>query len=604
MNICLVAITLHLVLFFANSPFDQWPLWALFLVALPPISFEILKKIVKGDLGADLLALIAIVTAVVLQENLACALVIFMVTSGQVLEQYAVKRASSVLQALAKRMPAFARRKIGDEITEVALDQIMVGDLLVVAPHEVCPVDGIVVEGLGSMDESYLTGEPYHVPKSPGVTVLSGAINQEALLVVLTQKIPADSRYSEIIKVMAEAEANRPPMRRLADQLGAIFAPVALGLAILAWLITGDAVRFLAVLVVATPCPLLIAIPITIISAISLAAKRGIIIKNPLVLERLPTCRTAIFDKTGTLTYGQPELTAILPAAGFTSEQILRMVASLERYSRHPLAGAVVAAATKQSLGLSKAKSVSEKPGQGLSGVIEDQVIEVTSRSKMAKENPAIVDMLPPTSAGLECQILVNHAYAATLQFRDAPRAEGASFIGHLAPLHAFNRVMIVSGDRESEVAYLGKLLGIKETLSSQTPEQKLAIVRAEAKLSPTLFVGDGINDAPALAAATVGIAFGSHSDVTAESAGAVILENDLVKVDELLHLSQKMRAIALQSAIGGMALSLIAIGFAATGYLPPVAGALVQEGIDVLAILNALRLTWQKTVVIDLPGV
>ncbi len=417
------------------------------------------------------------------------------------------------------------------------------------------------------------------------------------MLVVQAEKLASDSRYAGIMKVMEDAQQRRPNLRRLGDQIGAVFAPLAFALAVAAWWVTDDATRFLAVLVVATPCPLLIAIPVTVISAISLAARRGIIIKDPTVLERLPTCRTAIFDKTGTLTYGQPELTDIDCAPGIDPQHVLQQAASLERYSKHPLAGALLKAARQARLIPLDASDMSEKPGQGLTGHVAGHEIRVTHRRKLAD----IAAALPAAEAGLECIVLLDGAYAATMRFRDTPREDGKSFIDHLAPSHHFDRVMLVSGDRESEVSYLAAHMGITETLASQTPEQKLAIVRAETAKAPTLFMGDGINDAPALTAATVGVAFGHHSSVTGEAAGAVIMDNTLLKVDELLHLSIDMRRIALQSALGGMGLSLIGMGFAAAGYLSPVAGALLQEAIDVLAILAALRLTWQRNVVTDM---
>jgi P-type E1-E2 ATPase len=278
----------------------------------------------------------------------------------------------------------------------------------------------------------------------------------------------------------------------------------------------------------------------------------------------------------------------------------LKLAASLEHYSKHPLASAILRAADQAGLASVGASEVSEKPGQGLIGRVEGCEIRVTHRKKLLLQQPAMKDFLPPTAAGLECIILKDGSYAATFRFRDAPRADGKSFIHHLAPSHRFSKIMLVSGDRESEVSYLAGLLGIQESLASQSPEQKLAIIRAETAKAPTLFMGDGINDAPALASATVGIAFGAHSAVTAEAAGAVIMEHSLIKVDELMHISIAMRRIMLQSAIGGMALSVIAMGFAAGGYISPVTGALLQEAIDVLAIANALRLTWGRSIATD----
>jgi heavy metal translocating P-type ATPase len=441
------------------------------------------------------------------------------------------------------------------------------------------------------MDESYLTGEPYVLSKTPGSYVLSGAINGEAALTVRADKLPVDSRYAKIIEVMRASEQQRPRIRRLGDQLGAVYTPLAVAVALVAWIASGESIRFLAVLVVATPCPLLIAIPVAIIGAISLAARRGIIIKNPAALETINHCRTAIFDKTGTLTYGRPQLTELATDPSFAPEEVLTLAASLERYSKHPLAGAILDAAEERGLSLQEAASISEEPGHGLSGRVGNRDVLITGRKGLAAIDPARAAQLEPSSTGLECVVLVDRQYAATLRFRDEPRSEGASFIAHLRPKHAFERVMLVSGDRESEVRHLADRVGIREVYASQSPEQKLDIVRRETAQAKTVFLGDGINDAPALTAATVGIAFGQNSDITTEAADAVIMDSRLQRVDELLHISGRMRRIALQSAVGGMALSLGGMLVAAAGYLPPVAGAIVQEVIDVVVVLNALRM-------------
>jgi cation transport ATPase len=362
------------------------------------------------------------------------------------------------------------------------------------------------------------------------------------------------------------------------------------GVAVAAWAITGDPRRFLAVMVVATPCPLLIAIPVAIIGSVSLAARRGIIIKDPAALETIATCRTAIFDKTGTLTYGQPEVTAVHASAGFTESEVLAAVASLERYSRHPLSAAILARATADAVPTVEALEVSEQPGQGLRGRVGDRDVQVTSRRALAATDPDGAAALPPIEGGLECVASINGKAAGLIRFRDEPRSDGQSFVRHLGPQHGVTRVMLVSGDRDSEVRYLAEKVGITEVHASQSPEQKLALVRAETARTPTVFMGDGINDAPALTAATVGIAFGQASDVTAEAASVVIMDSSLGRVDELLHIGRRMRAIALQSAVGGMIFSVVGMGLAAAGYLPPVSGAIAQELIDVFAVLNALR--------------
>jgi heavy metal translocating P-type ATPase len=593
------AIVLHLLLRFVLNLDDEYlgiaihelPLVLLLVLGGGPLVVDLLVKLAERQFGSDLLAGISIVTSAILGEYLAGTLVVLMLSGGEALEAYAVRSASSVLEALARRMPSQAHRKRDGAVADVALDEVAVGDTLVVFPHEICPVDGTVLEGHGVMDESYLTGEPYVMSKTPGANVLSGAINGEAALTIRADRRAVDSRYAKIMQVMRDSEQRRPRLRRLGDQLGAWYTPLAVGIALAAWAASGDAVRFLAVLVVATPCPLLIAIPVAIIGSISLAARRGIIIKDPAVLEKVDTCRTAIFDKTGTLTYGQPHLTELLPGAGFAELEVLGLVASVERYSKHPLSGAVLDAARKKNLPLQDATAISERPGEGLRGTVAGREIWITSRKKLAAAHPELAEALPAGSGGLECVALVDGRYGATLRFRDRPRAEGAPFIQHLGPKHRLNRLLLVSGDRESEVRYLAEQVGIKEVFAGQSPEQKLDLVRQETQRSNTIFLGDGINDAPALTAATVGIAFGQHSDITAEAAGAVILESSLQKVDELLHISRRLRSIALQSAVGGMALSVVGMVLAAAGYLPPVAGAVLQEVIDVLAVVNALRM-------------
>jgi heavy metal translocating P-type ATPase len=462
-----------------------------------------------------------------------------------------------------------------------------IGDLIVILPHEIVPVDGTVIEGHGRMDESYLTGEPFEISKAPGSAVLSGAINKDQLLVIKASKLPVDSRHAQIVRLLQQTEANRPRLRRLGDKLAAWYTPVAVATALGAWWWSGDSLRFLAVTVIATPCPLLIAIPVAILGAISLAAKRGIIIKNPAALEQIDNCRTLIFDKTGTLTYGKPVLTEVLCSEGFSRGDVLSKAASLEQYSKHPLAAAVLNAALKEGLPLAQASSISEKPGTGLQGTVNGVSIQVTGRSQVRGI------ALPEATAGLECLVLFDGRLAAVLRFRDTPREESRPFIAHLGARHGARRIVLLSGDREEEVRYLAGQVGIGEALFSKSPEEKVAFVAAAAQQEKTLFVGDGINDAPAMLMATVGVALGSNSDITSEAADAVVLDSSLEKTDELIHISRRMRRIALESAVGGMALSVVGMAFAAAGLLSPVAGAIAQEAIDVAAVLNALRVAF-----------
>jgi heavy metal translocating P-type ATPase len=606
--VALIALVLHAVLAFAPAgqsgigPFTaaDLPLVAALVIGGIPLTWELARRALVGDFSSDLLAGISIVTAVLLDELLAGTFVVLMLSGGQALEAYAIRRASSALQALARRMPTRAHRRHGGDTEEVPLESVAPGDLLVVFPHETCPVDGTVVEGRSSMDESYLTGEPYVLSKAMGSAVLSGAVNGEGALVIRADARAVDSRYASIMRVMRDSEQRRPRLRRLGDQLGAVYTPLAVAIAIAAWIASADPLRFLAVLVVATPCPLLIAIPVAIIGSVSLAARRGIVIRDPAVLEKVDTCRTAIFDKTGTLTYGRPRLSEIFPSADRTRHEVLAAVGSLEQYSRHPLAGAVLEAAGEAGLTLAEATEVRERPGQGLYGRLNGRVVEVTSRAALLARRSSVADLLPVPAGGLECVVLFDGDYAATFRFRDEPRPEGRTFVQHLNTRHHFARVLLVSGDRDSEVRYLAEQVGIREIHASQSPEQKLALVRRETAQGDTVFVGDGINDAPALTAATVGIAFGQASDVTSEAAGAVVLDSALERVDELLHIGRRMRRIALQSAVGGMALSFVGMLIAASGHLPPVWGAVTQEAIDVVAVLNALRTGFTPKVLRD----
>ena len=553
-----------------------------------PLVASLALNLVRRQFGSDLLAGISIVASVLLGEYLAGSLVVLMLSGGQALETYALGRASSVLQALARRMPQRAHRRVNHEVSEVVLGDVRVGDELIIYPHEICPVDGQIVEGHGVMDESYLTGEPFLMPKTPGSEVFSGAINGESALTMRASRLAVDSRYARIMSVMRDSEQRRPQLRRLGDQLGAWYTPVALAVAIGAWLWSGDPVRFLAVLVVATPCPLLIAIPVAIIGAISLSAKRSIIIRDPAVLERIDTCRTIILDKTGTLTYGEPTLTDRYHAAEGEGDLVLRLAASLERYSKHPLSKPIRDAAKRLMLIVPDATEVRERPGEGLHGEVEGRQVRIMGRRQA--EAAGHTASMPAASTGLECVIVIDGAYAATYHLHDAPRDDSRSFISHLGPRHRLERILLVSGDREGEVRHLAERVGISEVYASQSPEDKVAITRRETSLAPTLFIGDGINDAPALVTATVGLAFGHQSEITAEAAGAVIMDTSLKRVDELFHIARRMRRIALQSAIGGMVLSLAGMFIASAGYLPPVAGAVFQEVIDLAAVLNALR--------------
>ncbi len=585
--IAAVCVALHLVLryVFSVAPaMYQAPLLLALVAGGIPLAWELIQKLWKREFGSDQLAGISIVASILLGQYLVGAIVILMLSGGAALEAFASRRASSTLSALAKRSPQIAHRRLSGTLLDIALADIRVGDKLIVLPHEICPVDGVVSEGHGRMDESYLTGEPFEVSKAPGATVLSGAINGEEAIEIQAARLPEDSRYARIMRVMEESERRRPRLRRIADRLGAWYTPAAVAIAAVGWAVSGDPKRFLSVVVIATPCPLLIAIPVAIVGAISLAAQRGIVIRDAGVLERVSTCRTLIFDKTGTLTYGTPVLAEIFCAPGRGENDVLRAAASLEQYSKHPLAYGVLQAAKKRGLILDSAEHVREIPGQGLSGLVGGHTLAISGRDSGGKSAA-----LPPPE-GLECVLSEDGQFAALLRFRDEPRQDSRGFISHLGPRHKVRKVMLLSGDREEACRYLARATGITDVSFGKSPEEKLAIVEAETRLDRTLFVGDGLNDAPAMLAATVGVAFGRASDVASEAGGAVILETSLEKVDELIHIGRRMRRIALQSAVAGMALSVLGMVAAVLGYLPPVAGAIAQEVIDLVVVLNAVR--------------
>ena len=579
-------------------PWRDVPLIAASVVVGVPLLARVARDAWRRTFGADVLGLLALVVGAAMGEWFVASVIALMLSGGEALEQTATARAARVLEALAKRNPTLAHLRLPEGgLRDVPVGEVRVDDVLVLLPHELCPVDGVVTEGHGSMDESYLTGEPYVIAKGPGSSVLSGAVNATELLVIRAQHEARDSRYARIVGILEKAEAERPPMRRLADRLGGVYTVIALAVAGLGWAVSGDPNRFLSVLVIATPCPLLIGVPVAIVGAISLAARNGIIVKDPSALERIPTVRTMIFDKTGTLTYGRPTVTDVelVPSApvGLDRSRVLALTAALERFSRHPLSSAVLEAAA--DLPVLAVAHMAEHPGQGLRGEVDGQRVAVVGRKQVSTA-------LPEAQTGLECVVVIDDQPAALIRFRDIPRAGALGFVHHLGGRHRVTRTIMLSGDRESEVNYLGSLVGMDEMHGAVSPEEKLRLVREETAIAPTAFFGDGVNDAPAMTAATVGVAFGQGSDITAEAASAVVLDSSLERLDELLHIGRRMRRIALQTAIGGIVLSVIGMVLAVVGLLPPVAGALSQEIIDVLAIANALRVGLQRRPLRDLP--
>ncbi len=574
---------------FHNPHATNWVLLIATGIASLPLCIELVNEIRKGNFGIDILAALSIGSAVAFGEYWVAAIVILMLSGGKSLEEYATRRASSVLSALARRMPQIAHRINPDgSASDIDTASIAVGDKLAIHPHELCPVDGVVIAGNGTMDESYLTGEPFLISKAPGATVISGAINGDGMLTVSATRVAKDSRYAKIVEVLHASERNRPKIRRLGERLGAWYTPLAVAIAALSWAISGDPDRFLAVLVIATPCPLLLAIPIAIIGAISVGARRGIVVKDPSILEKLDSCSMLIVDKTGTLTYGKPSLTDVICYGNWTRRIVLQLAASLEKYSKHPLGPAIVAAAEEEKVSLFPAQDVFEFPGKGLRAHIDGHVVILTGRGKLPS-NPTI--QISDATSGLECAMLIDGELAAFMRFRDEPRTETKPFLQHVRSRHGIKSVVLLSGDRPSEVALFAATMGISHEYGGKSPEEKVAIVQELTAKQPTLYIGDGINDAPAMMNATAGVALGVNSDITSEAAGAVILQSSLQSVDELIHIGRRMRRIAITSAVGGIALSALGMGASALGFLAPIQGAILQELIDLLAILNSLRM-------------
>ncbi len=593
--VALLGIMSSVILRFTLPEYSEIPLFIVLVVGGIPILLGQLVNVLRFNFSSDILAAISIVTAYLLSENLAASLVILMLSGGETLERYASGRASKALTAFIKRLPSKVKRLEGDILNEVNVSDIAVGDVFSFAPHQISPFDGIVESGKGSVDESLLTGEPYQVSKVAGSKIVSGSVNGEAALTVKVTTIGKDTRYQKILGVMQEAQAKKLKLRRLGDQLGAWYTPFALVLAVAFAYYENSAITFLSVIVVATPCPLIIAIPVAIIGAISRAAERGILIRDPAILESISKIDTVFFDKTGTMTYGEPSLNEIVLLDELADkDKIIHLLGSLEQYSTHPLSKPILKYFKDRDISLIIPDVCEEKAGIGLIGKFKNDEVVVTSRRKAIELFQA--SALPEKTIGLEALVIFNSKPTLLITFTDKLKKGGKEIIEHLKEKHGVKRIVILSGDTEEEVRNLANDVGINEIQAKLSPEDKFNIVQNETKAGHTMFVGDGINDAPALSAASIGIAFGTGSEISSEAASAVILDGKLGKLDELLHIGKSTRQIALQSAVGGMALSIVGMFLAGFGILNPVTGAIAQEVIDVFAVLNSLRTSFIKT--------
>jgi heavy metal translocating P-type ATPase len=570
-------------------------LWAATtVVGLVPLLVSVGRDLAKRKSGVDVIALLAMSGALALGEYLAGAVIALMLSSGQSLEAYADARARRELSTLVARAPRVVNRYAGDRLETVGIDRVDVGDRLLVKSGEVLPVDGVAL-GPAVLDESALTGESRPVERGEGEQVRSGAVNAGAAFDLRAIATAQESTYAGIVRLVEEAQRQKAPFVRIADRYALIFVPVTLAIAAVAWAISGDPVRALAVLVVATPCPLILAAPIAIVAGISRAARRGIIVKGGGALEALGRGQVLLFDKTGTLTAGTPEVSDIDTFADVDGEELLRLAASLDQVSAHVLASAIVRAAREHGLVLAFPSEVDEQLGSGIAGVVDGRKVSLgkgdwvlgSGQMPVAARDVRRRAMLQGST---NVFVSVDGELAGALLLDDPIRPDTPRVIRSLRR-EGFRRIVMITGDHADVAESVGVALGVDRILSERSPTDKVEAVEAERQEGFTVMVGDGINDAPALAVADVGVAMGARGATASSEAADVVLAVDrLDRLAEAMRIARRSRRIALQSVIAGMGLSLVAMLFAAAGLLVPVGGALIQELIDVAVILNALR--------------
>jgi heavy metal translocating P-type ATPase len=592
----LLGIVLGVLQWSADEPDAANLVWGVTTaIGLVPIAWEVLSGIVHKQAGVDLIAVLAMVGALVLGEYLAGAVIAFMLATGRALEDFADVRAHRELSALLERAPRSAHRYVGSSLSSVPIGDVRPGDRLLVKHGEVVPVDGFLASGNGVFDESALTGESRPVERVAGEQVRSGAVNAGPAFDLRAVASADRSTYAGILRLVEQAQRERAPFVRLADRYALIFVPVTLVIAILAWAISGDAVRALAVLVVATPCPLILAAPIAIVAGISRAAKRGIIVKGGGALEALARGRVLLFDKTGTLTAGTPEVAEVFAFGELDPDEVLRLGASLDQLSPHVLATAIVASARRRGLELVFPEDVREELGSGIRGRVNGRSVGLGKASWVARGAPLPVKARDArrrsAMEGSSCvMVSVDGEVAGAVVLEDPIRSDTPRVIRILRRA-GIDRVVMVTGDHPDVAESVGISIGVDRILSERDPADKVDAVKAEGEFGPTVMVGDGVNDAPALAAADVGVAMGARgATASSEAADVVLVVDRLDRVAEAMRIARRSRGIAVQSVVIGMGLSFVGMLFGAFGLLVPVAGALVQEAIDVTVILNALR--------------
>ena len=543
------------------------------------------KTLRSGKYGVDLLAILAVVATLAVGEYWAAMVILVMLTGGDALEDYAAKKANTELKALLDNSPRFAHVVTPDGSKDVPVNDVPVSAKIIVKPGELVPIDGLIIKGTGEFDESSLTGEARPVAKTVGDTVMSGSINGDEAITLTVTQLAKDSQYQQLVKLVQEAEQTPAHFVRLADRYAVPFTVVAILISLLAWWLSKDPRRFAEVLVVASPCPLILAAPVAMVSGMSRASRNGIVVKTGSVLEKLAGARTGAFDKTGTITNGHLTVAQILPAGTITKERLLHLAASAEQDSSHILARSLLAYASQHNISLAAVSGLTEETGKGITAMIEDHQVKVGKRQFVAPQNQqAALD----TTA---IYVSVDGNYYGAIAFTDHVRPEAAQTMAKLKAAGVTNLIML-TGDQRAIAQQVAKAVGISTVKADLLPQDKIAALQSIPQSEhPVFMVGDGVNDAPSLATADVGIAMGAHGSTAAsETADVVILKDDLAKVAKAVTISQDTLRIAKQAVLIGIAICTVLMLIASTGVIPAFVGAMLQEVIDTVSILWALK--------------